>query len=113
MMRLLRGEGKSGALINRTRRGQIALRPQGHGRISCGFGEAQAFLDQAPAKLQSAGARIDDQQAKFGDRLGLAHNEYRADAFALELRDPAALALRVEILDELGSNLTDQRLELD
>src|SRR2546423_10125854 len=103
-MRLLRNEAESGALIDAARRGQIALRPQGHGRIACGFGEAQAFLDEARAELQSSGARIDDQQAELCDLVVLPHHEYRADARAIELGDPAALALCIAVLDELGAD---------
>src|SRR2546429_599898 len=113
MMRLLSDELESGALINAARRGQIALRPQGHGRVACGPREAQAFLDEARAELQSSGARIDDQQPKFRNFVILPHDEHRADALALELGDPAALALRIEVLDELGGDLGDEGLERD
>src|SRR6185503_16158002 len=83
VMRLLRGELESGALINAARRGQIALRPQGHGRIACSRGEAQALRDEPRAELQSAGARIDDQETELCDLVILSHDEHRADALAV------------------------------
>src|SRR2546430_5562608 len=100
-MRLLADKLEPGALVDAARRGQNALRPQGHGRIACGFCEAQAFLDQARAELQSSGPRIDDQQAELCDLVVLSDHEGRADALAVELGDPAALAARIEVFDEL------------
>ena len=90
---------------------QDALRPQRHRRIAGGLREAQAFVDQAHAELQSSGARIDDQQAELRHLVRLAHHEGRADALAVQFGDPAALAPGIEVLDELGCDLSDQRLE--
>src|SRR5260221_8107085 len=70
-----------------------------------------AFLDQAPAEPGTAGGRLDEQQAQA--RLALVvHHEHAADALAVALRDPAALALRIEVLEEVLDDSGAQRLEL-
>jgi hypothetical protein len=51
------------------------------------------------------------QQAELGDTGTAAHAEHGADRRAVEFGDPAALAARVELADELGTDLGQQRLE--
>ncbi len=48
----------------------------------------------------------------FATVLRMFHQKNRADDFALALRNPAALAPRVELLDEIRHNLRRQRLIL-
>src|SRR5438874_9836257 len=55
--------------------------------------------------------RLDNQEPQLGAARAFLHHEYRADRLAVHLGDPAALALRVEVLDEFGGDLGDQRLE--
>src|SRR6185295_14821986 len=69
--------------------------------------------DEARTELQSSGARIDDQQAELRDLIALVDHEHRADALAVEFGDPAALAPSIEVLDEFGGDLGDERLERD
>ena len=58
-----------------------------------------------------ARARFDEQQPELRDGVALPDAEDRADPLAVELGDPAALALRVEVLDELRDDRRDERLE--
>src|SRR3954463_148875 len=101
MVRLRCDEPEAGTLVDAARRDQNALRPQSHGRVARGLAEAQALLDQPPAEPAPARLRIENEQAQLGDLVGLAHRKHRADALAVKFGDPAALALCVEILDEL------------
>ena len=45
-------------------------------------------------------------------RLRLLHEEHGADDLAVALGDPAALARRIEVVEEVGADARDQRLEL-
>ena len=55
--------------------------------------------------------RFDQEQSEFGHAHRLLDQEDRADQLAVVLRDPATLAVRVEILDELRRDFRDQGLE--
>src|SRR5580765_41565 len=69
-----------------------------------------ALLDQAPAEAAAARGRLDQQQAQPRFAL-VVDDEDAADALAVAFGDPAALALRVEVLEEVLDDPGDQRLE--
>ena len=55
--------------------------------------------------------RLNEQQAQLGGRAALIHHEDRADALAVALGNPAALALGIELAQEFGDDVGHQRLE--
>src|SRR5215207_8272816 len=55
--------------------------------------------------------RLDIEEAQFPDLLRFLHEEHRTDDPAVSLGDPAALARRLEVPDEGGADLGDERLE--
>src|SRR6185436_18571275 len=72
--------------------------------------EGDAFLDQPPPEAGAARRRLDQQEAEPRRAL-VVDDEDAADALAVALGDPAALALRVEVLEEVLDDAGDQRLE--
>ena len=56
--------------------------------------------------------RIDDQQAQPRDLVGFLHQKDRADRLAVDLRDPAMLARRIEIFQECCDDLGGDRLDM-
>ena len=60
---------------------------------------------------EAARRRLDEQQAKLRDRLRFGNDEDRADDLSVALGDPAALALRIEVVDEVGDDARDEGLE--
>src|SRR6476469_8602761 len=56
---------------------------------------------------------LDQEQPQLGHGALLLHHEYRPDRLAVDLGDPGALALRVELAQEFGADLPDQRLEAE
>src|SRR5258705_7819907 len=93
------------------RRLQLALRPQHHLLVSNLSGEAYALRHQASTNAQTACRGFYQQQAELRNRSRFLHQEDGSYDLAILLRDPAALPLRNEILDELGGDFCDQRLE--
>ena len=110
-MCLALGEPEPGRLINVPRREQVLLRPQRERPVSALAREAHALGDEMPAESQSARLRVDDQQPQLRHRRRLANEEYRTDALTVALGDPAPLAARIELQDELGRDVRDQRFE--
>src|SRR5262249_52016285 len=111
MMGLLGGEAKSRRFVDAPRGDQDVVGPQAHALVARLLGEAQALLHQAPADPETARSGLDQQQTQLRHLVALAYHEHRAQDLALALGDPAALALRIEALQELGHDLGDQRLE--
>src|SRR5260370_12808072 len=91
--------------------GEFALRPEHNFLVAGGAGKADALGDQTLADSQAAGRGLDQQQAKFGDRSGFLHQENGSDVLAVFLGNPAALAGRVEILNELGNDVGYESFE--
>src|SRR6185503_1010684 len=59
----------------------------------------------------AARLRIDQQQADAGYLVGIAHEEAAADVLAVDLADPAALALRIVLFGEVGDDAGDESFE--
>ena len=76
-------------------------------------GEAGALVDEAASDAEAARRRVDEQHAQLGDALALAIllHEDAADVLAAPLGDPAALVRGVELLDVVGDDAGDERLE--
>ena len=63
-------------------------------------------------QAEAASLRIDQQQAQSCDAgLIVFHQHDAADTLAVQLRDPAAFELRIEIVDEIGDDLRTKTLE--
>src|SRR5437016_7513375 len=108
---LLSHPPETALLVDRARRGEIRLRPEHELAVALGARKGDAFFDQPPAEPAAARRGLDDQQAQLGGRSRLLDDEHRADALAAALGDPAALARRIEVLDEPGDDPGHQRLE--
>src|SRR5439155_5686553 len=102
---------KPGLLVDVPGRVEHVVGPEHDLAIAYLPGEADAFADQARPDPETTRGRLDQEQAQLGHAARPLDEEDRADDFALALRDPAALALGVVALDELGDDVGDQRLE--
>jgi 2-deoxy-D-gluconate 3-dehydrogenase len=74
--------------------------------------KTDALLDQARAEPRAAGGGLDQQQAQARVRLPVVDDEDAAEALPVSLRDPAALARRILLLEEVLHDPRHQRLEL-
>src|SRR5262245_34117554 len=78
-------------------------------RMAC---KSNALVDQSCPQAEATSLRIDQQQAQSCDAgLIVFHQHDAADILAVQLRDPAAFELRIEIVDEIGDDLRAQALE--
>src|SRR5262245_45550376 len=91
---------------------QDTIRPKSHSPVAGAPGKADTFIDQATAETQAAGAGLDEQQAELGHGFRLFNQEYRANIFAVSLRNPTSLPFRLIILEEFGHDAGYQGLEL-
>src|SRR5262249_17419236 len=112
VMLLALDEAEPGGLVEAPRRDQHVVGPEPEPAVAAAPRETDAFGDEALADAEAARLGRDDEEAELGDALRLFHDEDRADDLALAFGDPAALALRIEMAEELGGDLGDQRLEL-
>src|SRR5438094_5426861 len=108
---LLAHQVKAGLLVDVAGRVEHVVGPEHDLPIPYAAGEADAFAHQARSDPQTTRGRLDQKQAQLGHAARPLDEEDRADDFALQLRDPAALSLGVIPLDELGDDLGDQGLE--
>jgi len=93
-------------------RRQHAVRPQSDLCVTFSPREAHALINKLGAQPESARFRVHQQQAQPRD-IGLVvfHQHDAADILAIHLDDPAALALGIEIVDEIGDDLRTQALK--
>src|SRR2546428_8352256 len=110
-MALAFDELKPRTLVDATRRDEDVVRPKGQLAISRYPSETDALVDESRANAEAARLRLDEQEAKFRDGLGLPDAEHAARALVIDLGDPASLALAVEVGDELRDDVRHQRLE--
>ena len=83
--------------------------PQRDLLVTRGAREADALVHQPGAQAKAAPLRIDQQQAEAGDaRLSVLHQHDAADIFSVGLCDPAAFQLGIEVVDEIGNDLSAQ-----
>src|SRR2546426_7394349 len=95
---------EAGLLVQAARRVQLALRPQRELAIAGLPREADALVDQAAADTESSRVRLHEEQPQLGDGLRFTHDEDRTDDLAVPIRDPAALASRVEVIEEVRAD---------
>src|SRR5712691_1933800 len=111
-MRLFVHQAEAGLFVDTPGRLQHVVRPQGELAVADLAGEAHALLHEAFADAEAARPGLDEEQTQPGDRLRFLDAKHRAHVLTVQLRDPAALPLRVVVADELGDDVRDQRLEL-
>src|SRR5258708_31886430 len=111
-MRFLVDAAEAGLGVQAARRVQLALRPERQRAIAGVARKADAFLDQPASDAEPARGGLDEQQPQLRHRLRFPDDEHRADDRAVAFRDPAALAARVEMIEEVGADPRDERLEL-
>ena len=71
------------------------------------------MLDQRTPDTEPARFFLHQQQPQLGEFVGRSHQEDRAERLAVCFRNPAMLARRVIVFDELRADLGDQRLVAD
>src|SRR5581483_802375 len=69
------------------------------------------FFHQAFPDSHSSCRWLDQQQAQLGHGLRFFHQKDRSDWFAIYFGDPAALKFRVEMLNEVSHDFSDQSFE--
>src|SRR5580765_4580957 len=111
VMRLLVDEAIAPCLVNAPRGHEDAIGPERDLPVAHLAGEALALGDEARADAEAARRRLDEQEPELGHGLRVSDEEDRADDLAVLLGHPAALALRIEALDEPGGDLRHHRLE--
>src|SRR5258708_9849471 len=107
VMRLRLHHLKAGRAIDAARGDKNTLGPQGHRRVAGFAGEAEAFGSQRAADAKATCRGLDDQEPELRHRVAAPDQHYRADRLAVELGDPAALALGVMGLEKLRGDLGD------
>src|SRR6185369_2529494 len=100
VMRLLVDEAIARSLVDAPRRDEDTVGPERDLPIARLAREALALGDEARTDAEAARRRLDEQEPELGHGLRLRHEEDRADDLAVLLGHPAALALRIEALDE-------------
>src|SRR5262245_48102351 len=111
VVRLLVHQAKPGLLVDLPGGEQDAVGPERELAVAALPREPDALGHEPGADAEAAGAGLDQQQAQPGDGLRPPDHEHRADGLGVLLRDPAALPLRLVVLDELGHDGGHQRLE--
>lgn len=112
MSRLARAEREAGLLVDMPGGGQHAMGPQRNLCVSHSARKAVALVDEPRAQTQPARLGVYKEQPDTC-RAGLIilHQHHAADIFAVQLRDPASLALCVEVVDEIGDDLRAEPFE--
>src|SRR5262245_2421880 len=110
-MLLLVYETEAGLLVDVAGRAEDAVGPERDLPVAGLARKAQALFHEASAHAESACLRLDEQETQLGHRLRSLDEEDGPHDLAVLLGDPAALALRVEVVHELGHDLGDESLE--
>src|SRR5581483_7966614 len=102
---------KARLAIQTPSRVELTVRPERNAPVACLPGKGDAFGHQARADPEATRRRLDEKETQLGDGLRLFDEEHRSDDFTAAFGHPAALALRIEVLDERRHDRRDQRLE--
>src|SRR5581483_7072080 len=97
--------------VDPARGGQLTVRPEGDLAVPGLAREPDALVDEAATDAEAARALVDDQEAELGSRGRFLDEAHRPDVLAVHLGNPAALARRVEALEEIGGDPRHDRLE--
>src|SRR5438034_3160731 len=110
-MALAFDELKPRALVDATRRDEDVVRPKRELAISRCASETDALVDESRPDAQATCPWLDEQEAQLRHGLRLVDAEHAADTLPVDFGDPTALALAVEVGDELRDDVRHQRLE--
>src|SRR5688500_5024016 len=111
MVRLGADDTEAGAGVDASGGEKVVLRPERDAAVAGGARESDALVDQAGPDPEPARAGIDEEEPKLRGLVRVSDDEDAAGVLAIDLGDPAAIASRVEPLDERGHDLGDERLE--
>src|SRR5688500_13542920 len=89
---LLADELEARRFVDPASRMKHAVRPERDPLVARVARKADALVHQPAPDAESAGLRLDEQEAELGDRVGLFHEKDRADTLAVDFSDPASLA---------------------
>src|SRR3989442_225426 len=112
VMRLLVHEAEAGLFVDAPGGMQHVVGPQREPAVAALAGEAPAFAYKALADPEPARPGLDQEQTQLRDRLRFLDAKHPPHVLTVQLRDPAALPLRVVLADELGHDVSDQGLEM-
>ena len=73
--------------------------------------EVDTLLDKAAADAEPARGRLYEKQPELGDLVRFVHEKDASNAVGLALSDPAVLALRVVIADEVSGDFFHEILK--
>src|SRR6185312_11406364 len=104
-MLVFRHTMKADAFVDAARGDENALRPQRHRPVAFLARSAHALLDQRATDAEPARFFLHEQEAQLREFVGGLDQEDRAERLAARFRDPAMLARRVIVLDELRADL--------
>src|SRR5690242_17989913 len=90
---------------------KTALRPKSDFLISALASKLDAFAHEPTTDTESSRVWFDEEQPQLRDLVCVLDEKNRTDGFAIQFGNPAALAVGIEVLDELCPNVSHQRLE--
>src|ERR1700751_5886740 len=104
-------ELESGLLIDAMGGDEYALRPERDSAVSDRAREANAFVDESFAEAESARSGLDEEQTQLRrvGFIGMVHKDDPAERDSVPLGDPAAVALGLLLIDEVGGDACDER----
>src|SRR5438876_4297712 len=98
-------------LVDLPRRVEYVVGPKHHLAVGRSLCEANAFLYQTTADAEAARRGLDVEQTQLGDGFRFGDAEDCPHDLSIPLGHPAALPLRILILDEPGADLGYECLE--
>src|SRR5919201_1930338 len=104
-------EDEASALVDAAGGDEHVVRPQDELAVTGRASEVDTFVDEPGSDAEPARPRLHEQETKLRDVRRLLHAEDGPDRLTVELSDPAALALAIEVLDELRDDPGDKSLE--
>src|SRR3954466_7606044 len=87
------------------------MRPEHELRVAGRPRERNALLHQPPSQAGTPGGRVNEEQAELRSRSVFFYDKDAPHPAAGLFRDPATLACRIEVLQEILDDLRDERLE--
>src|SRR6202021_374758 len=112
-MRLFFHQAEAGSFVDAMGGGEHALGPQRDFAIAGGAREVDSFFYQGVAESLATWTRLHKEKPEFrGVRLvGMLDQKNVTHVLAVDFRDPAALANRIEFGDEIVDDARDQSFE--
>lgn len=110
VVRLFADELESSLQIDAVGGGENALRPESDLAIAGGARELNALVDEGLAESEAARGGFDEEQAEFGgvSVFWVVDEEDAAEGDSVALSDPAAVALGLILIDEIGGDAGDE-----